>query len=74
VLDLFLQSAQLFLRGKLFRSPLHVAQRAAIGVVITALSCVVLVKLMGALWLAVLLSALLGGALQPWLFKDLKYN
>jgi hypothetical protein len=74
VLDLFLQSALLFLRGKLFRSPLHVAQRAAVGVVVTALSCVLLVKWMGTLWPPVLVSALLGGALQPWLFKDLKYN
>jgi hypothetical protein len=74
VLELFLQSAGLFLRGKLFRNPAHVWSRAAIGVAATALSCVLLVKWLDAVWPAVLVSALLGGALQPWLFKDLKYN
>jgi hypothetical protein len=71
---MFWQSALLFLRGKLFRDPIHVWKRAAIGVSVTAVSCVALVKLVGALWPAVLVSALIGGALQPWLFKDLKYN
>jgi hypothetical protein len=74
MLEMFWQSALLFLRGKLFRDPIHVYRRAALGVAVTAVSCIVLVKLVGALWPAVLASALVGGALQPWLFKDLKYN
>jgi len=49
-------------------------RQSAIGAGITAISCVVLAKLVGTVWLAVLISALLGGALQPWLFKNLKYN
>jgi hypothetical protein len=74
VLEMFWHSALLFSRGKLFRNPAQVWQKAAIGMSVTALSCVVLAKWTGAVWPAVLVSALLGGALQPWLFKDLKYN
>jgi hypothetical protein len=72
--DMFMHSVVLFLRGKLFQKPAHVVRQAAIGVVATALSCVILVKLFGVVWLAVLVSALAGGALQPLLFKNLKYN
>lgn len=74
MLDLFWTSVLLFLRGKLFQNPVHVWSRVAIGIAVTALSCVALVKLVGAVWPAVIFSALVGGALQPWLFKDLKYH
>ncbi len=72
--DMFWHSVVLFVRGKLFQSPLHVLRQSAIGVLLTAFGCVALVKLFGMLWPAVLVSALLGGALQPLLFKNLKYN
>jgi Flp pilus assembly protein TadB len=72
--DMFMQSVGLFLRGKLFQNPAHVARQAAIGVLLTAIVCVALVKVVGVLWLAVLVSALVGGVLQPFLFKNLKYN
>ena len=72
--DMFLHSIGLFLRGKLFQNPLHVVRQTAIGVALTAACCVALAKLIGALWLAVLVSALVGGTLQPFLFKNLKYN
>jgi hypothetical protein len=74
MLEMFWHSALLFLRGKLFQNPGHVVRQSAIGAGITAISCVVLAKLVGTVWLAVLISALVGGALQPWLFKNLKYN
>jgi hypothetical protein len=74
MLDMFWQSVQLFVRGKLFQSPLLVLRQSAIGALCTALSCVALAKLLGLVWLAVLVSALIGGALQPLLFKNLKYN
>jgi len=74
VVEMVWHSVLLFVRGKLFQNPAHVMRQSAIGVAITAISCVVLAKLVGAVWLAVLLSALIGGALQPWLFKNLKYN
>jgi hypothetical protein len=72
--DMFLSSVVLFLRGKLFQNPAHVVRQASIGVLLTAFVCVALAKLSGALWLAVLVSALVGGTLQPFLFKNLKYN
>jgi Flp pilus assembly protein TadB len=71
---MFWHSILLFLRGKLFQNPGHVVRQSAIGVSITAIACVVLAKLGGSVWLAVLISALIGGALQPWLFRNLKYN
>jgi len=74
MLDMFWQSVQLFVRGKLFQSPLLVLRQSAIGALCTALACVALAKLLGLVWLAVLVSALAGGALQPLLFKNLKYN
>jgi hypothetical protein len=74
MLEIFLHSIGLFLRGKLFQDPGHVVRQAALGVVLTALVCVALLKLSGLLWLAVLVSALVGGVMQPFLFKNLKYN
>jgi hypothetical protein len=74
MLEIFLHSISLFLRGKLFQNPAHVVRQSAIGVLLTALVCVALSKLSGTLWLAVLVSALVGGALQPFLFKNLKYS
>ena len=72
--DMFLHSVALFLRGKLFQDPLHVIRQAALGVMITAALCVGLAQLLGVLWIAVPISAALGGLLQPFLFKNLKYN
>jgi Flp pilus assembly protein TadB len=74
MIDMFLHAVQMFVRGKLFQNPVHVLRQSVIGVVLTALVCIALVKLSGALWLAVLVSALIGGVLQPFLFKNLKYN
>lgn len=74
MLDMFLNSAKLFMKGKLFRDPMAVARQWAIGFVM-ALAVVVALRFIGIpLWLDVLVTALSVGALQPWLFKDLKYN
>jgi hypothetical protein len=45
----------------------------AIGIVVTAILFVGLAKAGAPLWLAALVAALLGGGLQPYLFKDLRY-
>lgn len=71
---MFTNSLRLFLKGKLFREPRMVLRQWLIGVAATLVALVVLVKLGVPLWLAVLLASLGGGALQPFLFKDLKYN
>ncbi len=72
--DMFTNSLRLFVKGKLFRDPHMVLRQWLIGVAVTLLVLVVLAKLGLPLWLAVLLASLGGGALQPFLFKDLKYN
>lgn len=71
--DMFQNSLTLFFKGKLFREPMQVLKQWLIGLVIAVLALIVLVKLGVALWLAVLVVAIGVGALQPWLFRNLKY-
>lgn len=70
--DMFSNSLKLFLKGKLFREPMAVLRQWAIGVVATLVIFLLVAKL-APLWLAVVLASVAGGAMQPWLFKDLKY-
>lgn len=70
---MFLNSLTLFFKGKLFREPGQVLKQWLIGLVVATLGLLVLVKLGVALCLAVVLVALGAGALQPWLFRNLKY-
>lgn len=72
--SMFLNSAQLFLKGKLFRDQNQVFRQGAIGVVIGILLLVILAKLGAPVWLAAIIAGLVSGAVQPYLFKDLKYN
>ncbi|WP_411727112.1 hypothetical protein [Methyloglobulus sp.] len=72
--EMFKDAFTLFLKGKLFQDYHAVFRQVAIGAGITALTCMVL-SIMGlAMWLAIFLAAFIGGALQPYLFKDLKYE
>jgi hypothetical protein len=64
----------LFFKGKLFADPSKVYRQLAIGIAVTALLLVVLAKLGAPLWSAALVAGLIGGALQPYLFKDLRYR
>jgi hypothetical protein len=66
-------SIALFFRGRLFADPGKVVRQLLIGVIVTAVLLIVLAKIGAPLWLAALVAALLGGGLQPYLFKDLKY-
>ncbi len=72
--DMFLNSLRLFLKGKLFREPRAVLKKWLVGFVLTLLAVVVPAKLGVPLWVTVVITALGVGALQPYLFKDLKYN
>jgi Kef-type K+ transport system membrane component KefB len=67
-------SMVLFFRGKLFADPGKVLMQLAIGVVVTAIVMIALAKLGAPVWLAALVAGLVGGALQPYLFKDLRYR
>lgn len=71
--DMFINSAQLFLKGKLFRDLNQVILKGAIGIIIGAVLLVVLAKVGLPVWLSAAVAGLVSGALQPYLFKDLKY-
>lgn len=71
--DMFLNSLTLFFKGKLFREPMQVLKQWLVGLVVAVVALIILVKLGVALGLAVLLVAISVGALQPWLFRNLKY-
>lgn len=66
-------SIHLFFRGKLFAEPGKAMLQLLVGILVTAILFVVLAKLGAPLWLAVLIAALIGGALQPYLFRNLRY-
>lgn len=67
-------SIRLFFRGKLFAEPFVVYRQLAIGVLTTAIVLIALAKAGAPFWLAALLAGFVGGALQPYLFKDLRYR
>lgn len=67
-------SIVLFLRGKLFSDPAKVYRQIALGALATALILFVLAKLGLPLIAAAAVAGLLGGAAQPYLFKDLRYR
>jgi drug/metabolite transporter (DMT)-like permease len=72
--DMVKHSMVLFFQGKLFKNNASVFQKLAVGVAVTAVVLVVLALLGLPLALAAALAGAAGGALQPYLFKDLKYQ
>jgi hypothetical protein len=73
VLQMFTCSVQLFLRGKLFRDGRQVFSQWLKGFLLT-LGVLLVVGWVCNPLLGVILGSLVGGALQPYLFKDLKFN
>jgi ABC-type antimicrobial peptide transport system permease subunit len=73
VLQMFSSSVQLFLRGKLFRDGRQVFSQWLKGFLST-LGLLLVVGWVFNPLVGVILGSLVGGALQPYLFKDLKYN
>jgi hypothetical protein len=71
--DSFTNAATLFFKGKLFRDFNDVVKRTLIGNAIALVLLVVLAKLGLPLWAVIVVSSVVAGAVQPWLFKDLKY-
>jgi hypothetical protein len=72
--DMFANTFTLFIKGKLFRNPREVTKKWLIGFVVALVAVVLLARVGVPLWLAVVISALGTGALQPYLFRNLKYN
>ena len=57
-----------------FANPGKVYGRLALGISVTAVLLTVIAKAGAPLWGASLIAGLVGGALQPYLFKDLRYR
>ena len=75
MLDMALSSIGLFFRGKLFAEPAKAMTQLLIGIIAALIMFLIAVKIAGApLWLAAAISGFVGGALQPYLFKDLRYR
>lgn len=71
--EMFSNSLKLFFKGKLFREPRAVFRQWLIGFAIVLALLLLLVKLGVPLWIGVVLAAIVGGSVQPFLFKNLKY-
>jgi hypothetical protein len=72
--EMALTSIGLFFRGKLFANPAQVYRQIAIGIAVTAVVLFALAAVGLPVWLAALVAGFGGGALQPYLFKDLRYR
>ena len=73
MIDMFLQSVKAFLRGKLFQDQKRAVLLGLVGVGVTLVVFVVGSRFLP-LWLAAIIAGLVGGALQPYLFKNLKFR
>lgn len=75
MLDMAKSSIILFFQGKLFQNPTEVRRQLAIGVAVTFVIFIVAAKLLGlGLPLSGLIAGLIGGAVQPYLFRNLKFR
>jgi len=75
MLEMVRSSIILFLRGKLFADPGKAYTQLAIGILLTALTLVILAKFAPLpLWAAAVFAGLVGGAIQPYLFRNLRYR
>jgi hypothetical protein len=67
-------SIALLFQGRLFADPMKVSRQWALGNIVTATILFVGAKVGAPIWFAGLTAGLIGGALQPYLFKDLRYH
>ena len=64
----------LCVQGRLFAHPGKVYRQLAIGISATAIILFVAASIGAPPWIAALGAGLLGGALQPYLFRNLRYR
>ena len=68
-------SVTLFFQGRLFAEPGKAYFQLAIGIFLTALYFIAALRFAGLpYWVAASVAGFLGGALQPYLFRDLRYR
>lgn len=72
MVEMVVHSVRLFIAGKLFRDNLAFFRQLAIGFVVTLLLMIALAWVNP--WLGLVVGGAAGGALMPWLFRNLKYN
>lgn len=72
--DMFWNSVSLFFKGKLFHDLPKVMMLAGVGMAVAAAILIGMTKMGMPLWLTVIVASLCAGALQPRLFRDLKYR
>ena len=70
--DMVLNSIKLFVAGKLFRDNWAFFRQLGAGFAVTLLLMLALGWLNP--WLGMVAGGAIGGALMPWLFRNLKYN
>jgi hypothetical protein len=66
-------SIVLLFQGRLLAEPIKVSRQWAIGSAVTTAILFAGVEVGAPIWIAGLTAGLIGGALQPYLFKDLRY-
>lgn len=72
--QMVMHSVVLFAQGKLFADPAKVYRQVLFGAAVTAAVLVLLAIAGVPLVPAATIAGLVGGALQPYLFKDLRYR
>ena len=71
--QIFTIAVQLFTKGDLFRSPFTVLKQWSKGLFLTLTLLLLIGHFVNPL-IGVIVASLIGGAMQPWLFKDIKYQ
>ena len=74
MLELGWFSAKLFFQGKLVRNPLYFWRQILIGSSIGMILLIGLAEIGLGLWLPMIISSLVTGAVMPFLLKDIKMN
>ena len=74
MLDFVRNAIVLFLKGRLFQEPRKVVMQIALGIGVTAALLVGLAGTGLPIVVSAAIAGLLGGMLQPYLFRNLKYR
>jgi uncharacterized membrane protein YdjX (TVP38/TMEM64 family) len=74
VFKLIHNALMLFMGGRMFRDNRYLAQRLGIGIGATAIVLVLLSLVVTSPIVPALVAGLAGGALQPFLFEDVRYQ
>jgi hypothetical protein len=72
-MEMFTDGFNLFVQGKLLRDYPKVFAEAFLGIFIAMILLAAIVFCGAPLWVAVIISSAVSGALQPWIFKDIKF-